>query len=441
MTENVLLASEAEFYINNISIGTIEDIGTKKWINWHQRLQKLNQQAVLEASELREEAIKEFLVSYNKLSILVHEAILMSVWRTKILPRLLKLQPEPENTFFLYSALYHEATAISLLEIVLYHADSCEVLNDVVLDLIDYVYDAITCVIALKSKIKTSVTDGENITDIEQIVREEFPRQRDNLVFDIGMRCISIIFHIIVNVERFPLCATNRMLTTLDVPLLLVQLIEDKPWIKVNSKNETLHYIEGKWKVVTGEAEMKLTGHEAHVWLALRQILMNSNTPNIYEYNEYRKNQLIRLQKYLTEVVLDQIPPLIDLKQWLCQLSVSDPPSQKKPIIIELVPEIKQKILSSISKKLKSMTITHAKRFFTTNKDELLEIANSLNDAYNTDFLEKMIEKSENNQGQICAGCGRNGLKKCSKCKNEWYCGRECQVNHWPQHKENCLAN
>lgn len=33
MTENVLLASEAEFYINNISIGTIEDIGTKKYKN------------------------------------------------------------------------------------------------------------------------------------------------------------------------------------------------------------------------------------------------------------------------------------------------------------------------------------------------------------------------------------------------------------------------
>lgn len=102
---NILLPSEIEFFISRMDESKIEDVGTIVWIDWHKRLQRLNQQAVIEASELREECVKDLLVSYNKVAVLVHEAILMSVWRSKILPKLLKIQPKPENTFLFYSAV------------------------------------------------------------------------------------------------------------------------------------------------------------------------------------------------------------------------------------------------------------------------------------------------------------------------------------------------
>lgn len=38
------------------------------WFDAHERLQKLHQQAILEARELREESVKEMMVSYNKVS-------------------------------------------------------------------------------------------------------------------------------------------------------------------------------------------------------------------------------------------------------------------------------------------------------------------------------------------------------------------------------------
>jgi hypothetical protein len=39
-----------------------------------------------------------------------------------------------------------------------------------------------------------------------------------------------------------------------------------------------------------------------------------------------------------------------------------------------------------------------------------------------------------------CAGCGAfdPDLKQCGKCKLAWFCTRECQVKHWPQHKRCC---
>jgi hypothetical protein len=38
------------------------------WFDGHERLQKLHQQAILEARELREESVKEMMISYNKVS-------------------------------------------------------------------------------------------------------------------------------------------------------------------------------------------------------------------------------------------------------------------------------------------------------------------------------------------------------------------------------------
>jgi len=44
----------------------------------------------------------------------------------------------------------------------------------------------------------------------------------------------------------------------------------------------------------------------------------------------------------------------------------------------------------------------------------------------------------------ICAngeiGCKNEATLRCSRCKNIWYCCKECQVKHWPIHKKQCKA-
>jgi len=37
-----------------------------------------------------------------------------------------------------------------------------------------------------------------------------------------------------------------------------------------------------------------------------------------------------------------------------------------------------------------------------------------------------------------CAKCGDPATNRCSRCKNEWYCSRECQVEAWDGHKKIC---
>ena len=39
----------------------------------------------------------------------------------------------------------------------------------------------------------------------------------------------------------------------------------------------------------------------------------------------------------------------------------------------------------------------------------------------------------------VCMHCGKDaGLAKCSRCRLAAYCSKECQQQHWPQHKSAC---
>ena len=41
-----------------------------------------------------------------------------------------------------------------------------------------------------------------------------------------------------------------------------------------------------------------------------------------------------------------------------------------------------------------------------------------------------------------CYNCQREGeLKRCSKCKQAFYCSVECQSQHWSRHKSNCVRS
>lgn len=146
---NFVFSEELTYFIESIRPFQIKDVGSTKWLDVHEMIIKLSQQALLEASEHREEEVKEMLISRDKLKVLIHEAYCVFLWKTRVLPHLLDIDPNPTATFLIYTVLYHEEAVMSLLDMALYHESGCEALSDSAIDLVDYCAQGVAQVIGL----------------------------------------------------------------------------------------------------------------------------------------------------------------------------------------------------------------------------------------------------------------------------------------------------
>lgn len=117
---------------------------------------------------------------------------MINIWKHRVLPHLLQLEPHPESTFIAYSVLYHEAICIALLELVLFHPSCCEALEDYAADLLDYCYGLVSQLLTTKPIDSIEIEDAE----------KELLRQRNNLSFEIGIRCLTIIRYMSENLDR-----------------------------------------------------------------------------------------------------------------------------------------------------------------------------------------------------------------------------------------------
>lgn len=81
--------------------------------------------------------------------------------------------------------------------------------------------------------------------------------------------------------------------------------------------------------------------------------------------------------------------------------------------------------------------------FYTMNRNEIKEAHR----VYDNTCDELVVSLDEMKALSQCAHCGcirdrRIGhAKVCSRCRSERYCSRECQVAHWPIHKQTCCCS
>lgn len=437
--DNIIQPEEFDLCVQHIRAFDVLAIGTDQWLDAHESLLKLNQQAILEASTCREELVKELLIVNDKIGVLVHESYCILVWRTKVLPRLLATEPQETNAnFILYTILYHEAMAVSLLEMCLYHENGCAALNDCSMDLIDYCAHAVTQLIGLvHTKHFHEEMDAKAL--VKETTVQETERQQKDLQYKIGFRCLTILSFMADKIDTLPLSVIRRMVQTHDIPCLLSEILHCQPWHR--NVNGIEKYIDDKWTAVSGVDMVEVTKIEAHTWFCLRQLLFNSNAMEMYEINEFRQREISKCQLFLGANVLDQLPPLVDLKHRLCTLGLSDSKG-KSHIILEELPKIRDSIVSKLKKGggYDVAAKVHTERFFDLSQDKVIEWAQRLNNVYNLDLLEKVEGTPDRKppNRNVCGQCGIDAIQKCSDCEQVYYCTRECQVKNWPRHKTIC---
>ncbi|XP_060899033.1 zinc finger MYND domain-containing protein 10 [Labrus mixtus] len=432
MDVSVILPVEAEGFVQSLETFSLKEVGSSRWFKQHEYIEKLNMQAILNVSATDDEFVKELLVSHGKISVLVGEMILVEVWKHKVFPILCKLQDfNPKNTFHLYMVIHHEATIINLLETIMFHKDSCEAADDSVLDLVDYCHRKLT-LLAGKATREGNTTHGQKKLTGNTIMSsmEELQSQNADLEFEISLKALSVLRYITDHTDC--ISVINRMLCTHNMPCVLVQLIDCCPWSRCR-EGVVEKYINGKWQKIPPEDHLKMTKLDGQVWISLYNLLLKEDCQRKYDFNSFNKSQLLKLRGFLTEVLIDQLPNLVELQRCLAQLAVTDPDPPKKELILEQIPEMWSNIVRENSGKWKAIAKYQVKETFNPSESDLRQQAQRLAQTYNLDVMESLLPEKPK-----CGSCGKEATKRCSRCQGEWYCQRECQVKHWPKHKKAC---
>jgi predicted Zn-ribbon and HTH transcriptional regulator len=106
----------------------------------------------------------------------------------------------------------------------------------------------------------------------------------------------------------------------------------------------------------------------------------------------------------------------------------------KNEFVIEMIP----KLTNSKEFKLNKEEIEKISKkilkdyFFNLTPEILRKELEPINEIYSIDNMEYFMDDPK------CANCGKNATSRCSRCKSEWYCSKECQIKRWKVHKELC---
>lgn len=136
----------------------------------------------------------------------------------------------------------------------------------------------------------------------------------------------------------------------------------------------------------------------------------------------------------MNETLIDQLPMLGDMQRALEELQLMQEASQpsNNPFIVQQMPDIRNRVLKD--RDWKEIAAYQKQNFFTSSIEAQKEEMQELMKLYSSDVFDEFLEDPK------CANCGKPATQRCSKCKNQWYCSRDCQLRQWKGHKALCLV-
>ena len=441
-------------------------IGSGDFIQHHAYLSKINMQEMKNILTGGEDVIMTQFIDHDKLKMLIKELYTLNTFKEKVYPTI-KEKLIKYCTIKTYFILYHEAILVNLIENFLYSITACQAAEDYIVDVIEYAYKMISKYIAYKMKNPDDTLNygnnnnsffGNNITEnmsLEEKIKKinESVNNKENDIkemdekfreidFGIAMSCINILRYISDHLDQLPFPVRHHMMNVKDVPVLFVTLMELRPWRrkiqKYNSdtkKNEEVEeiYENNNWTTIV---EHKFPKLEAQIMITVYNLVMNQDNNKKYEITEFRQNQLLRLRKYFSEDLYDQIPQMMNLYRSLENMSLMTYSNTLtvNPFIVEMVPLLSgNKMFKLTNEEIEKIGNKVVKEYFENlTKEKLSKELECVNEIYNMDNIEYFMDDP------ICAQCGKLANSRCSRCKSEWYCSKECQIKRWKEHKNLC---
>ena len=260
-----------------------------------------------------------------------------------------------------YLAHYHEATLCNLLEVTFFHQDACEAAgDDALLELTDYCHRKLVYLNAKAAADAEALAASQDRSADEMLKlrpHQEFEDKARDVRFGTACCALTVLRYLTDYVNQTPLCVMARMLDTHDTQMLLVPLLEERPWVR-RRKNPSGSggrpivevFSDGRWTEQPREDRLQLTKCDGQTWLALNNL---TATPSAARGAVRRspKGTMERVKRHFNEVLFDQLPVLRDLQRVLDEiLLMVAPPSHEVTqgrLILEVVPETRDAILKN----------------------------------------------------------------------------------------------
>lgn len=328
--------SETERIVEGLLKFKIEDIGSSKWLAQHLDIERLNLQAHQSAMTNSDEYVIEALLTFGKLELLIHDLLIIEAWKENVYPLLMK-RVAGRNSIRIYFVLYHEATVVNLLEVLLYHKHVCESGGERMLEMVDYVARKLTRLSggydfrAIEPCTSSSGPNGASAKEYaEELAKmtpeDDLAKHLTEIEFRVCISSCALARFLCEHADSMPLSVVSRITDTHDMLILLVPLIENPPWTRRLGTGKWQKLIDQKWKEVAPIDLMTVTKLEGQPWLGLYHLLAKETFRERYHLNSFRKNQVLRVRKYINEVILDQLPFLADIQRYMDELAVTEVP-------------------------------------------------------------------------------------------------------------------
>ncbi|KAF6262535.1 hypothetical protein COO60DRAFT_1675619 [Scenedesmus sp. NREL 46B-D3] len=350
----LITAFEAEQLIEQLQATAIEQVGNSKFMKQHDAIQKLNLQAHYNAQTHSDEFVLELLLSLDKLSVLVQELLVIEAWKERLFPLLKEHLAEHIDSATSYLLLYHEAAIANLLEVLLFHRHACEALDeDVLLELADWSMRKLAHLNSGAAHTYANAPE-RSVQDVLALSPlQELDDKRAETDFAAALCGLTILRYLSDHVTSLSLGLMSRLLGVHDAVMALLPLVEAPPWVRSRKGGKMEKFIDGRWQVVPPADRMKITQLDGQVWLSLVNLLVEPACRAKYDPDRYRRGCLVKLQRHLHELLMDQLPVLRQLARLLDEMALginnaaaaAAAGGASSRLILEQVPLLRERLL------------------------------------------------------------------------------------------------
>ena len=252
------------------------------------------------------------------------------------------------------------------------------------------------------------------------------------LLLQIAMKSISIMRYLTDHLDDLLLGLSARLTVVHDVPVLLAQLLESRPWMRKGQVFEGTDWIP--------DDEYTLPKLEAQSWIAIYNILSKKCCNDKYQLHHYRLGVLNKLSGRINDNLILQLPILEKFKAWLLHIGMvkSQSESAKDMMLIESIAELQVSLEKRYANHYAEIALAQKDTFLSEAEQGTwqTEAASQLLETLDSEAVRSLLKEPN---ATSCGYCHQpEASQRCSRCKRVRYCSRDCQSSDWPRHRSRC---